>query len=84
MPPTPHYPDGYWRWEKPCGKGWQGIDPSTRKPGAQPETHVPLPTGFPAPTKPQIIVATGIVTGIAVGAFVIYILEFGWPALLIL
>ena len=30
MPPSPDYPNGYWRLEKPVGNGgWQGIDPST-------------------------------------------------------
>lgn len=46
MPPSPDYPNGYWRLEKPMGNGgWQGIDPSTMKPGTQPETHVPFPGG---------------------------------------
>lgn len=46
MPPAPGYPNGYWRLEKPMQQGgWQGIDPSTMKPGSQPETHVPLPEG---------------------------------------
>ncbi len=44
MQPTDQYPDGYWRLEKPMTQGgWQGIDPSTMKPGGQPETHIPLP-----------------------------------------
>ena len=44
MPPTTDYPNGYWRLEKPMPNGgWQGIDPSTMKPGRQCETHVPLP-----------------------------------------
>jgi hypothetical protein len=44
MPPTEQYPDGYWRLEKPMENGgWQGIDPSTMKPGSQWETHVPYP-----------------------------------------
>lgn len=46
MPPTAGYPNGYWRLEKPMSQGgWQGIDPSTGKPGTQPETHVPFPEG---------------------------------------
>jgi RHS repeat-associated protein len=46
MPPTAGYPNGYWRLEKPMPQGgWQGIDPSTGKPGTQPETHVPFPEG---------------------------------------
>jgi hypothetical protein len=44
MPPTEQYPNGYWKLEKPLDNGgWQGIDPSTMKPGAHPQTHVPLP-----------------------------------------
>jgi hypothetical protein len=44
MPPTEQYPNGYWRLEKPMSNGgWQGIDPSTMKPGTQAQTHVPLP-----------------------------------------
>jgi RHS repeat-associated protein len=44
MPPTQQYPNGYWRLEKPMpGGGWQGIDPSTMKPGTQPQTHVEWP-----------------------------------------
>jgi len=44
MPSTEQYPNGYWRLEKPMPQGgWQGIDPSTMKPGTQPQTHVPLP-----------------------------------------
>jgi RHS repeat-associated protein len=44
MPPTEQYPNGYWRLEKPMKDGsWQGIDPSTMKPGTQAQTHVPLP-----------------------------------------
>jgi RHS repeat-associated protein len=41
---SPDYPNGYWRLEKPMDNGgWQGIDPSTMKPGTQPETHIPFP-----------------------------------------
>lgn len=47
MPPSaayPEYPSGYWRLEKPMANGgWQGINPSTMKPGPEWETHVPLP-----------------------------------------
>jgi len=44
MPPNPYYPHGYWRLEKPMANGgWQGINPSTMRPGPQWETHVPLP-----------------------------------------
>jgi len=44
MPATADYPNGYWRLEKPMANGgWQGIDPSTMKPGPQWDTHVPLP-----------------------------------------
>lgn len=44
MPPTEQYPNGYWRLEKPMANGgWQGIDPSTMKPGGRAETHIPLP-----------------------------------------
>lgn len=46
MPPTPQYPDGYWKLEKPMPNGgWQPIDPSTMKPGGRPETHIPFPPG---------------------------------------
>lgn len=47
MPPTREYLDGYWRLEKPMPDGsWQPIDPSTMKPGTNPETHVPFPPGY--------------------------------------
>lgn len=56
MPPRPGYPNGYWRLEKPMANGgWQGIDPSTMKPGTQPETQVPLPPEVPPPVEPEII-----------------------------
>jgi hypothetical protein len=55
MPPTSQYPDGYWRLEKPMDNGgWQGIDPSTMKPGPQPQTHVPFPPGTTPPSAPTI------------------------------
>lgn len=45
MPPTSQYPNGYWRLEKPMTNGgWQGIDPSTMKPGGHHQTHVPFPS----------------------------------------
>jgi hypothetical protein len=45
MPATEQYPNGYWRLEKPMDNGgWQGINPSTMKPGGgEWDTHVPLP-----------------------------------------
>jgi RHS repeat-associated protein len=48
MGPTLQYPNGYWTLEKLQGNGgWQGINPSNLKPGSHPETHVPLPPGYP-------------------------------------
>ena len=47
MPPTEQYPNGYWTLEKPMKDGgWQGINPSTMKPGSRPETHVPYPVNI--------------------------------------
>ncbi len=44
MPQTQQYPNGYWRLEKPMpNRGWQGIDPSTMKPGSRSQAHVPWP-----------------------------------------
>ena len=44
-PPRPGYPNGYWQYEKPMANGgWQGINPSTMKPGPEPDVHVPFPT----------------------------------------
>jgi len=44
MGPNSNYPNGYWRLEKPMGNGgWQGINPSTGKPGPEWETHIPFP-----------------------------------------
>lgn len=45
MPPNslPGMQNGYWRLEKPLANGgWQGVNPSTMKPGPQWETHIPL------------------------------------------
>lgn len=47
MKPTQQYPNGYWVLEKPMPQGgYQKVNPSTMKPGAQHETHVPLPEGY--------------------------------------
>jgi RHS repeat-associated protein len=55
MPPTEQYPNGYWRLEKPMPQGgWQGIDPSTGKPGTQAQTHIEYPQGkCPVESPPQ-------------------------------
>ena len=43
--PRPGYPNGYWQYEKPMSNGgYQGINPSTMKPGPEPDVHVPFPT----------------------------------------
>jgi len=34
------HPNGYWKFEKFDGKGWQRLDPRTLKPGPHPDTHV--------------------------------------------
>ncbi len=61
-PARPGYPDGYWQLEKPMANGGQqGINPSTMKPGPEPDVHIPLPQGYPAPSSTEIFLEGEII-----------------------